>query len=153
CYKGAASDALKKCASLLGIALDLYDSDSEIHGESAGGQGSCAFEPRPQTLGDLVTPKKLWMIRNMAREIGADPEKECKAKFNCALEEISKRAASMLIDQLKRYADEQQQQPHEPSGEVDAITVNNEPPQEREEDSQSLPKLKGAAGQITALAN
>lgn len=29
--KGAASDALKKCASLLGIALDLYDSDSDIN--------------------------------------------------------------------------------------------------------------------------
>lgn len=27
CYKGAATDAMKKCASLLGIALDLYDSD------------------------------------------------------------------------------------------------------------------------------
>jgi Rad52/22 family double-strand break repair protein len=27
CYKGAATDALKKCASMLGIALDLYDSD------------------------------------------------------------------------------------------------------------------------------
>ena len=30
-FKGAATDALKKCASLLGIALDLYDSDSEIN--------------------------------------------------------------------------------------------------------------------------
>lgn len=30
-YKGAASDALKKCASLLGVALDLYDSDSDIN--------------------------------------------------------------------------------------------------------------------------
>lgn len=29
-YKGAASDALKKCASLLGIALDLYDSDAPV---------------------------------------------------------------------------------------------------------------------------
>lgn len=27
-YKGAASDAIKKCSSLLGIALDLYDSDA-----------------------------------------------------------------------------------------------------------------------------
>src|SRR5262245_28071466 len=27
CYKGAATDAMKKCASLLGVALDLYDSD------------------------------------------------------------------------------------------------------------------------------
>ncbi len=31
CYKGAASDALKKCASMIGIALDLYDSDSPVH--------------------------------------------------------------------------------------------------------------------------
>jgi hypothetical protein len=30
-YKGAASDALKKCASLLGVALDLYDSDSDVN--------------------------------------------------------------------------------------------------------------------------
>jgi hypothetical protein len=30
-YKGAATDALKKCASLLGIALDLYDSDSDVN--------------------------------------------------------------------------------------------------------------------------
>lgn len=30
-FKGAASDALKKCASLLGIALDLYDSDSDVN--------------------------------------------------------------------------------------------------------------------------
>lgn len=30
-FKGAATDALKKCASLLGIALDLYDSDSEVN--------------------------------------------------------------------------------------------------------------------------
>jgi hypothetical protein len=29
--KGAGSDALKKCASLLGVALDLYDSDSDIN--------------------------------------------------------------------------------------------------------------------------
>ena len=29
--KGAATDGLKKCASLLGIALDLYDSDSPIN--------------------------------------------------------------------------------------------------------------------------
>lgn len=30
CYKGAATDALKKCASELGLFLDLYDSDSGI---------------------------------------------------------------------------------------------------------------------------
>lgn len=30
CYKGAATDALKKCASELGLFLDLYDSDAGI---------------------------------------------------------------------------------------------------------------------------
>ncbi len=30
-FKGAATDALKKCASMLGIALDLYDSDSDVN--------------------------------------------------------------------------------------------------------------------------
>jgi recombination DNA repair RAD52 pathway protein len=30
CYKGAATDALKKCASELGLFLDLYDSDANI---------------------------------------------------------------------------------------------------------------------------
>jgi len=40
-FKGAASDALKKCASLLGIALDLYDSDSDIN------TGKVAQPPRP----------------------------------------------------------------------------------------------------------
>jgi hypothetical protein len=37
-YKAAATDALKKCASLLGIALDIYDSDSPVHtGRQANG--------------------------------------------------------------------------------------------------------------------
>jgi len=31
CFKGAATDALKKCAAMIEIALDLYDSDSEIN--------------------------------------------------------------------------------------------------------------------------
>lgn len=45
CYKGAASDALKKCASLLGVALDLYDSDSEIHG-NGGNRGQAVQKPK-----------------------------------------------------------------------------------------------------------
>jgi hypothetical protein len=34
CYKGAATDAMKKCASELGLFLDLYDSDSGITEQS-----------------------------------------------------------------------------------------------------------------------
>jgi hypothetical protein len=67
----------------------------------------------PKTLGDLVTPKQLWMIRSLGREIGCDVEQECKALTFCAIEEISKRAASSLIDYLKKM--QEQGGPPEPS--------------------------------------
>src|SRR5262249_19061982 len=103
CFKGAASDGLKNVASVLGVGLDVYDSDSAVHGDHGNGdQGE--IDPRPKTLGDVVTPKQLWMIHNLAREAGLDSERECKAKFNCELEEISKRAASSFIDYLKKVA-------------------------------------------------
>jgi hypothetical protein len=63
-------------------------------------------DPHPKTLGDLVTPKQLWMIRNLAREIGCDPERECVSLLQCKLEEISKRAANSFIDYLKRRESE-----------------------------------------------
>lgn len=55
-------------------------------------------DPRPKTLGELVSPKQLWMIRNLAREAGADAEQECLKQFKCNLEEINKQAASSLIE-------------------------------------------------------
>jgi hypothetical protein len=49
--KGAATDALKKCASLLGVALDLYDSDSDIN------TGKVTQPPRPDPAStDRVKP-------------------------------------------------------------------------------------------------
>lgn len=52
--KGAGSDALKKCASLLGIALDLYDSDHDPRTNPTEAQlqatGEMA-EPSSQSLG------------------------------------------------------------------------------------------------------
>lgn len=61
-----------------------------------------ARDPRPKTLNDLVTPKQLWMIRNLAHEAGLDAEQECLEQFQLNLEEISKNAATSLIDHLKR---------------------------------------------------
>lgn len=49
-YKGAATDAMKKCASLLGIALDLYDSDSEVN------TGRKAPTPAPQPVRQVAPP-------------------------------------------------------------------------------------------------
>ena len=114
CFKGAATDAMKKCASLLGVALDLYDSDykaenyaddEDVDRFAAAGMGDRAFrksdDPRPKTLGELVTPKQLWTIRNMERETGTNVDELCREKFRCDLAEISKKAASVIIDALK----------------------------------------------------
>lgn len=50
-YKGAASDCLKKCGSLLGIGLDVYDNDSPVYGGapiSAARKELPAAEPEVQ---------------------------------------------------------------------------------------------------------
>jgi hypothetical protein len=62
------------------------------------------IDPRAKILGDLITPKQIWLIRSLAREAGVDAESECRTLFNCELESINKKAASALIDHLKREA-------------------------------------------------
>jgi hypothetical protein len=58
-----------------------------------------------RTLNDLVTPKQLWMIRNLAGEVNIpDVEKYCFDLLDCKLEEISKKAAADLIGRLKAQA-------------------------------------------------
>jgi Rad52/22 family double-strand break repair protein/SWIM zinc finger len=109
--KKAEHDALKRAAVKFGIARDLYRRESDVIEENYGIAPSIARDPRPKTLGDLVTPKQLWMIRNLGREIGCNVEQECQSLLQCNLEEISKRAASSFIDYLKRL--QQENQPEE----------------------------------------
>lgn len=109
--KKAEHDALKRAAVKFGIARELYRRESDVVEENGGIAPSIARDPRPKTLGDLVTPKQLWMIRNLGREIGCNVEQECQSLMQCNLEEISKRAASSLIDYLKRL--QQEDQPEE----------------------------------------
>ncbi len=108
--KKAEHDALKRAAVKFGIARDLYQRESEVI-EEDGFAPSILRDPRPKTMGDLVTPKQLWMIRTLGREAGCDVEQECKTLLQCNLEEISKRAASSFIDYLKRR--QQENQPEE----------------------------------------
>src|SRR5438552_7710042 len=52
-YKAAASDALKKCTSLLGIGLDLYGRDRP-DGETSGEEQKRPAQPEPQAQGRPV---------------------------------------------------------------------------------------------------
>jgi hypothetical protein len=49
----------------------------------------------------MVTGKQLGMIRAIARDLNTDSEKECAQMFHCAVGELSKRAASDLIEHLQ----------------------------------------------------
>lgn len=112
----AESMALRRAAAKFGLGLSLYEK---------GNGASGVRDPKPKTLGDLVTPKQLWMIRNMGREIGCDVEKECRGQLGLGLEEISKRAASSFIDYLKRIGEEGGEDEKETTTPADTLLALN----------------------------
>lgn len=125
--KKAEHDALKRAAVKFGIARELYQRETEVVETEGGGtrsfrasnsidivdrnsrgkqgDGFRGFpqDPRAKGMNDLVTPKQLGMINRSAREVAVNAEKECSLLMNCKLEDLSKRAASSLIDYLKEY--------------------------------------------------
>lgn len=112
--KKAEHDALKRAAVKFGIARELYKREFDsIDGEESTGVAAADAVTVPEmetrsfedsvakTLGDLVTPKQLGMIRSLAREGDIDAAKECMDLMKCSVSELSKRAASELIDHLQ----------------------------------------------------
>ncbi|MFZ1699648.1 MAG: Rad52/Rad22 family DNA repair protein [Pyrinomonadaceae bacterium] len=102
--KKAEHDALKRAAVKFGIARELYKRefeaiDNDYRQGSSEPRGS--VDPIAKSLGDMVTAKQLGMIRAIARGAGVDAEYECSQKFSCGVAELSKRAASDLIDHLQ----------------------------------------------------
>jgi hypothetical protein len=102
--KKAEHDALKRAAVKFGIARELYkrefdsiDIDEEVHSAPAPASG----DPVARNIGDMVTGKQLNMIRMLAREGNLDAERECSEMMGCSVSELSKRAASDLIEHLQ----------------------------------------------------
>jgi hypothetical protein len=110
--KKAEHDALKRAAIKFGIGRELYQRESEVI-EQTGSAPQSEFprDPLAKSMGDLVTPKQLGMIRALAREAGVDVEEECQQVLRCRTEELSKKAASSFIDHLKNLQGGEQQQP------------------------------------------
>ena len=111
--KKAEHDALKRAAIKFGIGRELYQRESEVIEQTGSApQNEFPRDPLAKSMGDLVTPKQLGMIRALAREAGVDTEEECQSVLRCRTEELSKKAASSFIDHLKNLqggAAEQQQ--------------------------------------------
>jgi hypothetical protein len=103
--KKAEHDALKRAAVKFGIARELYKKEFDsidTEEQSPVVEASTSLStPMAQSLGDMVTAKQLGMIRAIAREAKIDAEKECSIMMGCSIEELSKRAASDLIERLQ----------------------------------------------------
>lgn len=68
------------------------------------------YDATARSLGDAATEKQLGLIRTKERYLKKDVQQICKQEFNCSIEELSKRAASDLIDILSNM---QPSQDHE----------------------------------------
>jgi hypothetical protein len=102
--KKAEHDALKRAAVKFGIARELYkrEFDSiDVDEALVNVERKIEANPVAQSLGDMVTGKQLGMIRAIAREASLDAEQECLSMMRCRIDELSKRAASDLIDHLQ----------------------------------------------------
>jgi hypothetical protein len=107
--KKAEHDALKRAAVKFGIARDLYKKEFDAFDRDETTAPATAAEaempqfpsdPIAKTISDMVTTKQLGMIRAICRENNLDPEEECMAVMKCKVNELSRRAASSLIDHL-----------------------------------------------------
>lgn len=104
--KKAEHDALKRAAVKFGIARELYKKESDtIEREGAvpptNNDGGFPANPIAKSLSDLVTAKQLGMIRAISREIGVEADIECQNVMQCKTDELSKKAASGLIQHLQ----------------------------------------------------
>lgn len=119
-YKAAASDALKKCASLLGIGLDLYGRDrpeepesepSVISPKNSNDQAPIQAPAREQnvtpisTRGDgLCTQQQLRQISHLAGEVGMSME-ELAASLNVPdLSSLTEARAQRVVARLQQLA-------------------------------------------------
>src|SRR5262245_44930857 len=109
--KKAEHDALKRAAVKFGVARDLYrDEDGSNDSSRRMGNKAPTAPPRDpiaKTLADLISPKQLALINRLAKTLKLDPESTCQEMYQANLNEISRKAASALIERLNATLQEQ----------------------------------------------
>jgi hypothetical protein len=109
--KKAEHDALKRAAVKFGVARDLYrDEDGTNESSKRTGNYAQAAPPRDpiaRNLASLITPSQLALINKLAKRLKLDPEVACQEMYKANLNEISRRAASALIEHLNATLQDQ----------------------------------------------
>ncbi len=99
--KAAASDALKKCASLLGVALEMYGGASER--QAASGRATNGVRPQAAPVADRVTARQLAAIQSACRRKGVSRDELgtlIGKTVKSALQFLTKREASEILSEL-----------------------------------------------------
>jgi hypothetical protein len=99
--KKAEHDALKRAAVKFGIARELYrdeDRPGETHRPATSKPPA---NPIAQNIGELLTTKQSALINKLAQRLRREADDVCYELFHARLNEISRRAASQLIDHLE----------------------------------------------------
>ena len=107
--KSAATDALKKAATLLGVGLHLYGgntaADSGANGATDPGKGRDGARGANGTGANRLSRKQHSYIQTLAREQGMDRgalEQLSRDRFGRVSSYISVKDASALIDELRQ---------------------------------------------------
>ena len=95
--KGAEHDALKRAAVKFGLARSLYTRRQN----KRKSQSSSGSNQKNDRRSDSVTEKQLSAIYAIARAKSLDAQLESMALFKCEPEQLSRNAASDLIDHLR----------------------------------------------------
>ena len=111
--KSAATDALKKAASMFGIGLHLYSSDARpaaqngpsqvIRHPAAGNGGQPPTNPEPAS--DRLTQRQLGAIWKLGRSIGQSVDgirQRAIDRFGRVPEQLSRTEASILISEMNK---------------------------------------------------
>jgi len=113
--KAAATDSLKKCATMLGVGLHLYNGDKSLHDcEERKPHNHHTETPFNKTRGNSsgngqgrITNKQLNYLVNLARSLGLDSkglDEESVKIFGVKMAYLTVKDASAFIDMLKRKA-------------------------------------------------
>ncbi len=97
--KKAERDALRRAAFRFSVVRELFQ-DGEV-GEVFHECDERPFDPQAKTKGDLISPTQLSQIRSLAKRARLDSEVLCQDTYRIGVGEISRQAASALIEYLE----------------------------------------------------